>query len=138
MNPDHTDTAIIKILTADSSLTFREIGAQIHLTGQAVGVRINKLVEAGIIEKFTVNVNKAKLGIGSLALIKVYMKTNDHAKMKKLIEETAEIVEAHRISADGCYFLRLESAGNERLNQVLDQINEFANYQLSLSIAKLK
>jgi Lrp/AsnC family leucine-responsive transcriptional regulator len=138
MSIDNVDLEIINILCKNSKLSFKEIGGEIHMTGQAVGIRINKLIDDGIIENFTINFNKEKLGINIIAMIKVYMKTNDHGKIKKLIDNTDEIVEAFRVSADACYFLKVETGSNEVLNNLLDKINEYANYQLSLSVAKLK
>ena len=49
-----------------------------------------------------------------------------------------EIIEAHKVSSDACYFLKLETDSNHVLNKILDEINEFANYQLSLSVNKIK
>jgi len=138
MSIDNVDLEIINILCENSKLSFKEIGEKIHMTGQAVGIRINKLIDDGIIENFTINFNKEKLGINIIAMIKVYMKTNDHGKIRKLIDNTDEIVEAFRVSADACYFLKVETDSNEVLNNLLDKINEYANYQLSLSVAKLK
>lgn len=138
MNLDPIDYEIIKILKDNSKLSFKEIGERIHLTGQAVGVRINKLAEEGIIENFTVKVNNEKLGFNITAFIKVYMKTLEHRKIKYLIETTDSIVEAYRTSADCCYILKVESQSNEELNLILDKIMGFGTYQLTLSIGKLK
>lgn len=138
MAMDHTDLEIINLLSENAKLTFREIGEQIHLTGQAVGVRINKMVEDGVIENFTINVNKEKLGIRIIAIVKIIMTTHDHGKIRAYIAKTPEIVEAHRVSGEGCYFLRVEAPHNERLNEILDGVTSFANYQLSVSIGKVK
>lgn len=138
MNIDQVDYQIIDILIENSKLSYMEIGEKIHLTGQAVGVRVNKLIEEGIIENFTVAINKEKIGIQIIAMIKVYMKLLEHHRIKQLIENTSAIVEAYRTSADCCYFLKVETSSNEELNHILDKINEFATYQLTLSIGKLK
>lgn len=138
MNIDQIDNQIIQILQDNSKLSFKEIGERIHLTGQAVGVRINKLIEEGIIENFTIAVNKEKLGITINAMIKVYMKTLEHHRIKQLIENTDAIVEAYRTSSDCCYFLKVETSSNDELNSILDKINTFATYQLTLSIGKIK
>ncbi|WP_410745227.1 Lrp/AsnC family transcriptional regulator [Clostridium neonatale] len=138
INVDNIDMQIIDILSENSKLSFKEIGDNIHLTGQAVGSRVSKLIENGIIEKFTLKINKELLGINIIALIKVYMKTNNHNRMIEIINNNDEIVEAHRVSSDACYFLKLETDSNNTLNRILDEINEFANYQLSLSVNKIK
>lgn len=138
MNIDYIDFKILNILSKNSKLSFKEIGKKVHLTGQAIGARINKLIDYGIIKNFTINIDKEKLGINITAMIKVYMNTSDHYRIKKLIDTTDEIVEAFRVSADACYFLKVETNSNEKLNKILDDITKYANYQLSISIAKLK
>jgi len=138
INVDNIDIQIINLLRENSKLSFKEIGGKIHLTGQAVGARVNKLIENNVIEKFTIKTNKELLGINIIALIKVYMKTNAHNKMISIIKNNDEIVEAHKVSSDACYFLKLETDSNHVLNKILDEINEFANYQLSLSVNKIK
>ena len=138
INVDNIDIQIINLLRENSKLSFKEIGDKIHLTGQAVGTRVNKLIENNIIEKFTIKANNELLGINIIALIKVYMKTNAHNKMINIIKNNDEIVEAHKVSSDACYFLKLETDNSKVLNKILDEINEFANYQLSLSVNKIK
>lgn len=135
---DNLDLEILNILKKDARLSNKQIGEMVHMTGQAVGVRINKLIEDGVIKNFTVNLNKEKLGLPITALIKVYMSSNEHSGIRKLIDSAPEITEAYRISADGCYFLKVETDSNEKLNQLLDGITRYANYQLSIAIAELK
>lgn len=138
MSINPIDLEIITLLQENSRLSYKEIGEKIHLTGQAVGVRITKLIEEGIIKKFTVSVNQEKLGLPITALIKIYMKTLDHNKIKHLIENTDMITEAYRTSSDCCYFMKVVTGSSDELNLLLDKINEFATYQLTLSIGKLK
>jgi len=71
MKIDHVDLEIIKVLKENSKLSLKEVGDKIHLTGQAVGARINKLIDSEIIENFTININKEKMGIKTTALIKI-------------------------------------------------------------------
>ncbi|PEW97993.1 hypothetical protein CN446_11385 [Bacillus cereus] len=42
---DSTDFKIIKLLQENARMNWKEIGEIVHLTGQAVGKRINKLEE---------------------------------------------------------------------------------------------
>lgn len=49
-NMDQIDKQIIEMLKNDSKQNFKSIGEQIHMTGQAVGNRVRKLEDDGIIE----------------------------------------------------------------------------------------
>ena len=49
MKIDSTDIQILKILANHSRTQWKDIGEQIYMTGQAVGNRIRKMEDEGII-----------------------------------------------------------------------------------------
>jgi len=71
MQIDKKDIEIIKILEEDSRMSILELGRKVKLSHETVRYRINKLVKKGIIEKFTVSVNKNKLGFNIYAVIMI-------------------------------------------------------------------
>jgi Lrp/AsnC family leucine-responsive transcriptional regulator len=103
---DQTDMEIIGLLMKNGRMQWQEIGEIVHLTGQAVKKRIDRLEKAGVIEGYTVKLDHAKMGLETTAFITVYMKTTDHAAFKRFISVSSLVEEAHRISGDGCYLLK--------------------------------
>lgn len=135
---DQTDLAILKLLQQNSRLQWREIGELVHLTGQAVGHRIRKLEEQGIIEGFTVQVNNAKLGAIVTAHVTAFMKSTNHTAFQSFVRQREEIIEAHRISGEGCYVLKVIVPTTDELNLLLDDILQYANYRVNISLGKIK
>lgn len=45
---DATDLRILQILIQDAKRSNKEIGEEVHLTGQAVGARVRKLQDMGL------------------------------------------------------------------------------------------
>ncbi|MGL5417790.1 MAG: Lrp/AsnC family transcriptional regulator [Clostridium sp.] len=138
MKLDDLDILILKELNENSKLTFKEIGEKLHLTGQAVGNRVNKLIDNTIIQNFTININKEEIGLSNISYIRIYMKDNSHEKALRLINSYDEITEAYRIGSDCCYLLKLEAETNTILNKVLDEILPFANYETSIVLNRIK
>jgi Lrp/AsnC family leucine-responsive transcriptional regulator len=135
---DQTDNEIIRLLSENSRMQWQEIGERVHLTGQAVRNRISRLEKLGIIEGYTVRLDYEKLGICVTAYVTLFMKTTDHAAFKKYIAGNPLVKDAHRISGEGCYILKVEAADRQSLNDFLDEILEFGNYRLNMSIDKIK
>ncbi|HEX2954905.1 MAG TPA: Lrp/AsnC family transcriptional regulator, partial [Bacillota bacterium] len=135
---DATDRQILAILEQDGRLQWKEIGERVHMTGQAVAMRIQKMIDDGVIEGFTVRTDPAKRGLGIVFYITVYMKTNDHASFHRFLASRPEIVEAHRTSGGGCYLLKANVADHQAMNELLDAILPFGNYGVSQSIQRLK
>ena len=54
---DKTDIRILKLLANDSRISYAEIAREVHLSRMAVRERVMKMLEEGIIERFTVQLN---------------------------------------------------------------------------------
>lgn len=60
---DEIDKQILTILHEEGRISYTDLGKRVDLSRVAVQARINQLIEAGVIEKFTAVINPAKIGI---------------------------------------------------------------------------
>ncbi|UKS31070.1 Lrp/AsnC family transcriptional regulator [Paenibacillus sp. HWE-109] len=136
---DEVDLQILQHLLENSIRPHKEIGQLVHLTGQAVGARIRKMQDLGIIEGYTLLWNPEKIGLTIQAFITVFMKSNNaHQAFQRFANENEHIVETHRVSGEGCYWMRVRIRSTSELNTFLDELLQFGNYRISLSIGQLK
>jgi len=135
---DQTDLLILDLLTKNSQMLLQEIGEEVHLTGQAVRNRINKMEKLGVIEGYTIKINPKMMGKELTAFITIYMKTRDHGSFRKFIQNNTIIVEANRISGEGCYLIKVIAATQEEIVELLDEVLKYGNYKLNSSIEKIK
>ena len=135
---DEIDLKILDMLLINSKISLKEIGEHVHLTPQGVSNRIIRLQDLGIITQYTVCINNSMLGKNITAFITIFMKTTQHDKLTKFIKENTIITEAHRISGDGCYLLKVICSNMDEINLLLDKIMEYGTYRLSLSTSTIK
>ena len=57
---DEVDLRILNYLLKDATQSHKAIGQLVHLTGQAVGARVRKLQDLGVIEGYTLRWNPEK------------------------------------------------------------------------------
>lgn len=138
MELDNIDFQILRILSENSRIQWKDLGEQIHMTGQAVGNRIKKLEENGVIKAYSLVVDEMKLGLNFTAFVVIYMKTTDHDSFIRLMNDWNEVVEVHRVSGEGCYHLKIKVNSQEKLNLFLDKILDYGNYTVHLSIKEVK
>lgn len=134
---DKTDLEIIRILRKNGRVSWQEIGDEVHLTGQAVANRITHMKKQGIIKHFSTCFDLTELGYIQ-SYITVYMKTVNHSAFQKWVHDKSEIQDAHRISGEGCYILNVLIESNDQLLSFLDDILQFGNYKVNISIQKIK
>ncbi|NME07361.1 Lrp/AsnC family transcriptional regulator [Psychrobacillus sp. BL-248-WT-3] len=138
MELDNIDFQILRMLSENSRIQLKDLGEQIHMTGQAVGNRIKKLEESGVIKNYSLTVDEKKLGLTYTAFIIIYMITTNHDSFIQVMNDRDEVVEVHRVSGEGCYHLKVKVSSQEQLNLFLDKILEYGNYRVHLSIKEIK
>jgi len=135
---DETDLKIIDMLKINSKISLKKIGEHVHLTPQGVSNRILRLEDSGVITQYTIYTNNNLLGKNITGFITVFMKTPNHDKIVKLAKISSIVTEAHRISGDGCYLLKIMCSDMDEINSLLDNIVEYGTYRLSLSTSAIK
>ncbi|MWC29686.1 Lrp/AsnC family transcriptional regulator [Paenibacillus sp. MMS18-CY102] len=136
---DDTDLQILQCLLDNSLRSHKEIGQLVHLSGQAVGARVRKLHDLGVIDGYTLRWNPGKIGQSVLAFVTVFMKSNTaHTGFLAFARSRPEIIEVHRVSGEGCYWMRVRLSSGTALNALLDEVLAYGNYKLSLSIEMVK
>ncbi|WP_040949906.1 Lrp/AsnC family transcriptional regulator [Gorillibacterium massiliense] len=136
---DYIDLKILQALLENAFLTHKEIGAKVHLTGQAVGARVRKLTDLGVIDGYTLRWNPGKIGLTVHAFLTVFMNSNQsHQSFRDFVLSNEAVTEVHRVSGEGCYWLRIRIGDSSELNKLLDSVLKYGNYRLSLSIEQIK
>ena len=72
-------------LSENSRIQWKDLGEQIHMTGQAVGNRVKKLEENGVIKAYSLLVDEMKLGFTYTAFVIIYMKSANHDSFIRFI-----------------------------------------------------
>jgi Lrp/AsnC family transcriptional regulator, leucine-responsive regulatory protein len=142
MNPsmiDEVDLRILQCLLEDATRPHKVIGQLVHLTGQAVGARVRKMLDTGLIEGYTLRWNPDKIGLTVHAFVTVFMNSNTaHGAFQAFVHRNEQVTEMHRVSGEGCYWMRVRVRSSQELGSFLDELLRFGNYKLSLSIGQVK
>jgi DNA-binding Lrp family transcriptional regulator len=96
---DETDVAILRYLAEDARRPFSDIGDAVGLSGPAVSDRVTRLREAGVVNRFTVDVNRSQLHAG----VPVFVQVRGAADVDALRDWVgeADAVEHVFVTADG-------------------------------------
>ncbi|MGL4662659.1 MAG: Lrp/AsnC family transcriptional regulator [Culicoidibacterales bacterium] len=130
---DEINKKIVEYLQENGRASWQEIGRDIHLTGQAVAARVQKMVDDGIIERFTITQEKQ-----NKYFITVYMQNSNFEAFERFLNESSFIIEAHKVTGDGCYQLTGMSENNEDLDFFLEKLLHFGRYKVLSKLRKVK
>ena len=114
---DAHDGKILAELQQDARITMAELGRRVHLSQPAVTERVRKLELQGVIKGYRAVVDYQRLGYGIRALVRVGRV--EYARMLKLIEQTAEVVNAWNVTGEDSWMLEIAVIDVGHLDAVL-------------------
>ena len=107
---DRLDRKILSVLQANARASLQEIGQAVGLSPSPCWGRIKKMEEAGVIEGYTVRLNPRALDLADTVLVMVTLDSHSDNTLEKFGETLAsipEVIEAHLVSGDYDYLLRV-------------------------------
>lgn len=130
---DETDLEILSLLAADARVPYSEIGDEVGLSGPAVSNRVTRLQEAGVIDGFTVDVDRSQLRAGVPVFVQVSVPAGAHDTVRDELRD-ADAVEHVFVTAEGglWFYARVEARNvRARVESLLDGV-ETREYSVTL------
>jgi Lrp/AsnC family transcriptional regulator for asnA, asnC and gidA len=117
---DNTDLKILEILMQDAKRPYTEVAKKVNVSQGTVHVRMNKMEEAGILEKTTLRINYAKLGYDITAFIGIYLeKSALYDKVLAKLKDIPEITSIHYTTGNYSMFIKIHCRDTNHLKEVL-------------------
>jgi len=106
-------------------MTQRELGAEVGLSANAAGARLQRLVDGGVIQRFVARLDHALLGRPLEASIDVWLNDDrDHHALLELVKVDDRVVECFHLTGPLDYRIRARVASAEDLNQLLNTLRD--------------
>ena len=117
---DKTDLKILEILIQDAKKPFTEVAKKVFVSQGTVHVRMNKMQEAGIVERTTLKINYAKLGFDITAFIGIYLeKSALYEKVLEKLKQIPEVTNIHYTTGNYSMFVKIHCRDTNHLKEVL-------------------
>ncbi|WP_225784602.1 Lrp/AsnC family transcriptional regulator [Xenophilus sp. Marseille-Q4582] len=107
---DKIDLAILRILLQDARRTLQDIGAEVGLSPTSCWSRIKRLQDEGVIRRYTVEVDPARLGYQDQVIVQLTLESHTEDTLYafgQVLATIPEILEAYLVSGDYDYYIRI-------------------------------
>ena len=118
---DKYDTRILSTLQKEGRISWSQLAGRINLSASACQRRVEALLEQGIIENFTVNLNEVALGHN----VKAFVAVNMDRQSPQLAEDFRRQVRAHP-QVQSCHML--SGTIDFMLEVVADDLDSFGQF----------
>jgi Lrp/AsnC family leucine-responsive transcriptional regulator len=103
------------------------------MSGSAVAERVRRMEEAGVIRGYRAVIDPERLGYGILAFLRLRYPSSVYKPLHDLLAETPEVVEAHHVTGDDCFILKVVATSMRHLEQVSGRVGTLGSVTTSVS-----
>lgn len=129
---DGTNRQLLAALQADARLSLAELGRRVGLTAPAVGERLARLEEAGVIRGYHADVDPRALGYDLSVILRIRPAARMIPKVAELAQRTPEVTECHRVTGDDCFIMRLHVRDVLHLEELIDRFVPYGQTTTSI------
>ena len=122
---DATNLRLLEELQRDARTSLAELGRRVGLSPPAVGERLRRLEQDGVITGYRVEVDPRRLGYSLGVQLRVRPSPRQLKGVADLARQCGEVVECHRVTGDDCYVMTAYVRDVEHLEELIDR---FAAY----------
>ena len=120
---DRYDTHILSVLQEDGRISWSALAKRINLSASACQRRVEALVERGVIENFTVNLNEKSLGHRVIAFVEVNVdrQSTDLAQdFRRKVIEHPQVQACHMVSGSIDFMLEVVASDLDSFGKFID------------------
>ncbi|GHF38792.1 Lrp/AsnC family transcriptional regulator [Streptomyces morookaense] len=119
---DTTDIRILEALQRNGRASYAELARSVSMSPSAVTERVRRLEETGVISGYSADVSPEALGLGILAFIRLRYPNGNYKPFHDLLDTTPEIVEAHHVTGEDCFVLKVVARSMRDLERTAGRI----------------
>lgn len=132
MKMDEIDKKILQLLQHNSRISIKEMSKQISLSEPSVKTRMDRLIENGVIEKFTIQINEAKLGLTIPYIIKISDIQVTIHELVEVLKNYPNITEAHAVTGGENYIVKGRAQDITEIDRLLNQLMPYGTINTSI------
>ncbi|MCW8802586.1 MAG: Lrp/AsnC family transcriptional regulator [Candidatus Bathyarchaeota archaeon] len=140
-NLDEKDKQILNLLQENARLSFTEIAKELEISEATVRYRVKKLVDAGVISKFTVLLDPRKIGYPTTGILMVKIAPEHFEEAAEKISNMSETRHVLQSTGDYDVVTVVKARSLEHLNEVrkkMELIPGVKELSLSASMRLIK
>lgn len=129
---DKVDTDILSALQADGRQTIAQLSRVLNMSNSAVSERVRRLEESGVISGYSAVVDASRLGFTIMAYLRLRYPSSIYEPLHTLLAEIPEVIEAHHVTGEDCFIMKVVATSMQHLEQVSGRIGTLGSVTTSV------
>ena len=126
---DQIDRMLLALLLEDTKRKYTELGEVVHLSPPAVHERVKKLERAGIIRKYTIEIDPEALGLAVRAFVRIHINRIPCEEMARALQASPEVVECYSSAGEESMLIKVHTESPSQLETLLNRIRQMSGVE---------
>jgi Lrp/AsnC family leucine-responsive transcriptional regulator len=134
---DKTDWLLLEELQKDGRTSYADLARLVAMSPSAVAERVRRLEEAGVIRGYRATVDPERVGLSVMAFVRLRYPTGNYRPFHALLDSTPAIVEAHHVTGEDCFVLKVVARSMRHLEEITGRIAGLGSVTTSVVYSSL-
>ena len=134
---DELDEKILGLLRGNARMTAKDIAARVALTGPAVGERIRRMEECGVIRSYRIDIDRTRLDCNITGFISVSLEPEKYAAFCVFCEQSPAVISHHHVIGVFNALLQFAVRDTKELDALLAEIKTYGDSRTSVELKTL-
>lgn len=130
---DKINREILALLSQDARMSWQELGRRVHLTGQAVAMRVQQLVDEGVIQHFGI-----VRGDLRRHFVTIFLDAPRFQEIETFLRQHPHVESASKIAGEGCYHAVLACTDDAALEAFAEQLQPYGRYRVASELRRIR
>ncbi|MEQ3550207.1 Lrp/AsnC family transcriptional regulator [Pseudonocardia nematodicida] len=126
------DAAILDELQRNGRLSVAELSRTVSMSHSAVTERVRRLEQEGVIAGYAAVVDPERMRYTIMAFLRLRYPSSRYEPLHRLLAEVPEVIEAHHVTGDDCFVMKVHAASMRHLEQVAGRIGALGSVTTSV------
>ncbi|ASN22735.1 Lrp/AsnC family transcriptional regulator [Streptomyces pluripotens] len=131
-SPDAIDWRILNVLQREGRASFADLARTVSMSASAVTERVRRLEESGVICGYGAVVDPGKVGLPIMAFVRLRYPNGNYKPFHDLVEAMPEILEAHHVTGDDCFIIKVAARSMRHLEELSGRIGGLGSVTTSV------
>ena len=120
---DDIDARIISALGADGRRSYADVGAEVGLSTAAVHERVKKMLDKGVIRRFSISVDPERVGLNFTAFVAIRNDGGIHCRdVAPRLRAMPQVEELHSVAGEYDFLAKIRTTHARALEDVIYEI----------------
>ena len=126
---------LLRALQTNARSSIAELSRQIGLSQTRTAERLRRLEDAGVIQGYTVEIDREALGLPLLAFIRLTCSGNSYHSFLKFVKSAGQVQECHHLTGGDAFLLKVTMASIGDLEKFVERLLPFGDPLTSIVLS---